>query len=274
MKEKSYNMHNEPPRIFISHSSADSDFVDWLADGLTSFGLPIWYDKWEIMVGDSIVRKINEGLKTADYLAVVLSRASVMSRWVQEELNAATMSMIESEGVYVLPLLIEDCEIPPLLRHLRYADFRLDRDDALREVLEAVMPEKELQLTLDEIYKQIKILLKEFDPLASGAERIIVDMDDRLQRLVDIRYRFEKRMCGESPLSTDDFFKKLEFLERAGIQTRSSAWSLVHSLRNRFFHASSRESHLLKGKLKRISGCKRELDRIASRIRRIGRSAC
>jgi TIR domain-containing protein len=71
------------------------------------------------------VGKISEGLKDADYLVVVLSQASVSSRWVEQELNAALTNQIAGKGI-VLPVLLEDCELPMLLRKRLYADFRSD----------------------------------------------------------------------------------------------------------------------------------------------------
>jgi len=49
----------------------------------------VWYDKWEIKVGDSLIEKIQEGLDIHDYLAIILSPESVSSEWVKRELNSA-----------------------------------------------------------------------------------------------------------------------------------------------------------------------------------------
>jgi hypothetical protein len=57
-------------RIFLSHSSQDKDSVRRLAEDLRRVGIEVWLDEWEIRVGDQISRKIQEGLKNTDYLAV------------------------------------------------------------------------------------------------------------------------------------------------------------------------------------------------------------
>lgn len=72
-------------------------------------------NRWEIKVGDSITEKINEAIRRNDYLIVVLSKASVKSEWVKKELNAALMKELKKKSVVVLPLLMEDCEVPPLI---------------------------------------------------------------------------------------------------------------------------------------------------------------
>src|SRR6185437_5021087 len=98
-------------RVFLSHSSGDKPFVDRLAADLERVNVGVWYDKWEIRVGDSLLDKISEGIQRNDYLAIVLSSRSVQSEWVKREVNAALMRELAERRVVVLPLLLEDCEI-------------------------------------------------------------------------------------------------------------------------------------------------------------------
>jgi len=129
------------PTVFISYCHADSGPVDWLADELEAGGVDVWIDKWKIKVGDSITERINEGITASDFLIVVLSRSSVNSRWVKEELNAATVKKIEEEKhAFILPVLLEDCEIPALLRDKKYANFADDPQQAFRELLDVILP--------------------------------------------------------------------------------------------------------------------------------------
>jgi formylglycine-generating enzyme required for sulfatase activity len=130
------------PTVFISYSHADKRFVDGLANRLKASGVDVWIDTWMIKVGDSITDKINEGIGTSDWLIVVLSSTSVSSRWVKEELNAATVKNIEEDKhAFILPVLIEKCEIPSLLRHRKYANFKDDPEYAFQELLEVIRPE-------------------------------------------------------------------------------------------------------------------------------------
>jgi hypothetical protein len=127
------------PRVFISYSHADSEFVDRLAADLQGAEIDVWIDKWEINVGESIVARINAGIHESDFLIVVLSGHSVSSKWVMEELNAATVRNIEvTKGAFILPVLIEECSIPELLRHRKYADFQTDPNLAFEELKSAI----------------------------------------------------------------------------------------------------------------------------------------
>ncbi len=128
----------QPPQVFISYSREDQRFAEELANSLTHDGISVWFDDWYIQVGDSILRKIQDGILSSDFLVVLLSRNSMESKWVDHELNAGTLKNIESEGVFVLPALIEKCRIPPFLSDRKFADFTSDPTKAYQELLAAI----------------------------------------------------------------------------------------------------------------------------------------
>lgn len=127
------------PRVFLSHSSQDREFVEKLAIRLSRAGVDVWYDKWEIRVGDSVAEKIENGISVSDSFVAVLSEHSVKSPWVRKELDAAIAEEIGRKGAYILPVLAEDCEIPPLLAGKRYANFATSPDQAFEELVEAIV---------------------------------------------------------------------------------------------------------------------------------------
>ena len=45
--------------LFISHASEDKDFVGPLAGALSSQGLEIWYDEYELQIGDRVRDRID-----------------------------------------------------------------------------------------------------------------------------------------------------------------------------------------------------------------------
>lgn len=126
------------PKSFVSYSSKDHSFTQHLATDLIANGVDAWYDRWEISPGDSFVERLNEGLAGCEIFLVVLSQASVRSRWVTEELNAATIARIERQA-RLIPLKIEECAVPPLLEALQWVDFQKQTyDSAFRELLKAI----------------------------------------------------------------------------------------------------------------------------------------
>lgn len=124
--------------IFISYSHQDKDFVDQLAAHLVKHRARVWVDRWELNVGDSILDRVQSAIQEASALIVVLSKAAVESQWCKKELSAGLVRELEEKRVVVLPVLVEDCDIPMFLRDKLYADFRSSFDRGLKVTLEAV----------------------------------------------------------------------------------------------------------------------------------------
>ncbi len=124
--------------VFISYSHSDRNFVDQLASTLLERKINVWLDRWEIVVGDSLIQKIQAGLEECSALLVVLSKASVESEWCKKELSAGLIRELDERKVVVLPVLIEDCKVPLFLRDKLYADFRRGFDPAFKDVVNAL----------------------------------------------------------------------------------------------------------------------------------------
>jgi hypothetical protein len=114
--------------LFISYSSKDRQFVRRLRRELFDKGVRIWIDESEIKVGDSLIEKIAGGIADVEFLGAVLSRNSIASSWVREELQIAITREINGKKLKVLPIVIDDCDLPVFLQHKKYADFRPSAD--------------------------------------------------------------------------------------------------------------------------------------------------
>lgn len=135
-------------RLFISYSSNDSAFADKLATDLGSMGINVFYAKWQIKVGESIVEKINEALISHDHLIIILSSSSVVSDWVKRELNSSLMRQLSKKDIKIKPVLLENCEIPPLLVDIKYADFRNDYNCGFYDLINSFQNEIKLEAYL------------------------------------------------------------------------------------------------------------------------------
>ena len=112
------------PRAFISYSTKDRPFVEQLARDLGSNDVEVWFDRWEMLPGDSLIQKIGDAILSHDYFVVVLSPQSVDSSWVNRELGVALNREFAQAQVSVIPCPLNDCKIPPFLQDKVYADFR------------------------------------------------------------------------------------------------------------------------------------------------------
>ena len=125
--------------VFISYSHADRPKAEAIANSLNESGISVWWDQWDIQLGDSLITKIFEhGLSKATHFIVLLSPASVNSTWVKEELGIATIRRIE-EMVRVIPVLVQDAEIPSALRSLLWVDLRSDFDTGINRIKNVIL---------------------------------------------------------------------------------------------------------------------------------------
>lgn len=124
--------------IFISYAHEDKTFVDRFAANLVAHHIHVWVDRWELRAGDSIAGRIKESLTEASALLVVLSKSSVVSEWCKRELCSGLERELADKRTVVVPVLLEDCDIPSALQERLYADFRSNFDDGLRVVIERI----------------------------------------------------------------------------------------------------------------------------------------
>lgn len=107
----SSNDDNTPKKIiemeydfFISHASEDKDdIVRDLAEALKANGFKVWYDEFELKIGDSLRRKIDNGLSKSKYGIVIISPSFVKKNWPEYELNGMVAREMNGHKV-ILPI--------------------------------------------------------------------------------------------------------------------------------------------------------------------------
>lgn len=122
-------------KVFIIHSSDDKNFVSKLGADLVKNEIPIWISDWEIKVGDNIVEKIEDGIRNASLAIVVVSAKSNESIWCKKEVSISLTREIQSENVFILPIRIDDVEMPIMLSDKNYADFTKGYEEELKKVI-------------------------------------------------------------------------------------------------------------------------------------------
>jgi len=106
--------------VFLSYSWADKQLARDLKAGLDDAGCRVWIDEGELRVGDSIVESVSAALDQVDFVAVLVSAASVDSNWCRKEVALAMTGEIAQQGVTVLPLKVGAVTMPPTLKDKLY----------------------------------------------------------------------------------------------------------------------------------------------------------
>jgi hypothetical protein len=203
--------------IFISYAHADRPAAERLARSLMDQGQAVWWDQWEIAAGDSLIRKIfAEGIAKAGAFVILLSPTSVASKWVQDELDSATVRRIE-DLTRVIPALVEDVPIPMPLRTLRWVDLQKDFDGSVRQIVNAVNQISE-KPPLGSVPRHVALPVAEIrglSKLATQVGRYVLsenDPDAGAERALDA-----PDLAGSLHLTPQEVNDAVDELENAGL---------------------------------------------------------
>jgi len=103
--------------LFISHASEDKESIARpLYEALVSRGLSVWLDESELTLGDSLRRKIDEGLARCRYGVVILSPSFLAKEWPQRELDGLVARETANGKKALLPVW-HDLDRDTLIRY-------------------------------------------------------------------------------------------------------------------------------------------------------------
>ena len=139
--------HSRSYDAFISHATEDKEVVARpLAEQLRELGFEVWYDEFQLKVGDSLRRSIDRGLANSRFGIVVLSAAFFAKNWPQYELDGLVAREIAG-GKVILPLWhkISKDEViaysPSLADKLALNTSAYSIEELARELAEVLRPE-------------------------------------------------------------------------------------------------------------------------------------
>jgi hypothetical protein len=150
------------PNVFISCSSSDVEFANKVADRLRADGIMVsMFTKIE--AGENIQRRIEDFIASSDYSVVILSNRSVNSEWVNLEISATLIKEVSQQKNIILPILLEDCEIPFSLKDRLYADFRFSFEEGYAK-LAAAIKEKKAKTFRIQSHREEKFKVNDYSP--------------------------------------------------------------------------------------------------------------
>lgn len=90
-------------KVFVSHASEDKGAIARPIAEALSKDYKVWFDEYELHVGDSLRAKIDEGLKQCDFGVVVLSESFFSKKWPKAELDGLLALETENKKL-ILPV--------------------------------------------------------------------------------------------------------------------------------------------------------------------------
>jgi hypothetical protein len=132
---------------FISYASKDHAFAERLYSDLQNKGVRCWFAPEDMKIGDRLRPRIDETIRLYDKLLLVLSKTSVASQWVEQEVETALARERQQGTTILFPVRIDNTVMtletgwPALIRNTRnIGDFRRWKThDAYQKALDRLL---------------------------------------------------------------------------------------------------------------------------------------
>lgn len=129
-------------QVFVAYAFEDEEQVRKLYSELKQHGFTPWLDKENLMPGQNWPRAIERAIDSSDFFVACLSRRALIKRGhFQSELRYALdlTSRLPLDDVFVLPVRLDDCEVPgSLSRDTQTVDLFPQWDRGMRRILRTI----------------------------------------------------------------------------------------------------------------------------------------
>ena len=128
--------------VFVSYNAADKETATNIALFLAAENISVWYDEWKVSAGDSIIDEVESGLGKCSHFVIIWSKNSDRSNWVRLELKAALTRALKVKSPIIIPVILDDVPLPPLLQDIRYVKYHGGTEQDRKALVEAILGKK------------------------------------------------------------------------------------------------------------------------------------
>ena len=96
---------------FISYSTKDEDLAKRLYADLQAKGVRCWFAPEDLTIGDKFRTEIDRAIRVHDKLLLLLSANSILSDWVEKEVETAFDRERRNKGAVLFPVRLDEAVI-------------------------------------------------------------------------------------------------------------------------------------------------------------------
>lgn len=130
--------------IAISFAGEDREIAESIAGKLKGTGTKVFYDSYEkaTLWGKDLYVHLNDVYKNkAKFCLMIISNSYKDKQWTNHERKAAQARAFSQNKEYILPLKLDDTEIPGLNETIGYIDYRQSSSEEVVNLLKAKLKE-------------------------------------------------------------------------------------------------------------------------------------
>lgn len=121
--------------FFISYSAADLSWAEWIATSLEKEGYSLFLQAWDMQPGSNLVLEMTRAASEAERTLAVLSPSFLSGSFTGAEWAAAFVDDPSGQKRKLIPVRVEPCELPGLLRAIVYIDLVGKDEEEARQAL-------------------------------------------------------------------------------------------------------------------------------------------
>ena len=197
--------------FFISYTTADRQWAEWIAWTLEEAGYTTVLQAWDFRPGDNFVLEMQKASEKAERTIMVLSPAYLQSRFSAPEWAAAFAQDPTGEKGLLLPVRVQECDLQGLLPQIVYIDLVGRTEEEARAALltgvdrrrakpptpppfpGASAPEKpRFPGALPSVWNVPHLR----NPNFTGRERLLTQLHDAFTRSQTVASRQPQALCG------------------------------------------------------------------------------
>jgi hypothetical protein len=150
--------------VFLSHSTKDKAVVHAVAERLRADGLHVWFDEWVLKPGDSLPKKLDDGLEESRVLVLFMSANAFGSDWAQLESGTFRFRDPLNKERRFIPLRLDESPIKGSLAQFLYINWLPEpQKQEYTKLLEACRPSAKQPVTAT-------LLTEEGSPIAAKSD--------------------------------------------------------------------------------------------------------
>jgi TIR domain len=131
------------PDFFVSYTSADRVWAEWIAFELEEEGFSTVIQAWDFRPGSNFVLEMQKAASEADRTIMVLSPDYLKSQFTSPEWAAAFVQDPQGIRRKLLPVVVRKCNPPGLLKSVVHVDLtETDEASARQRLLDGVKAER------------------------------------------------------------------------------------------------------------------------------------
>jgi hypothetical protein len=129
--------------FFISYSSSDSAWAEWLAWTIEAAGYSVMLQAWDFEPGSHFILEMDRALRESRRTVAVLSPNYLKSPYARSEWAAVLRNDPEGRARKLVPVRVAECEVDGLLGAIVYVDLvGVEKEMARKQLLAAIYGER------------------------------------------------------------------------------------------------------------------------------------